>query len=74
MGLQDGEWIQGDSGYPLKEWLMTPINNPRNRHEENYNRSHCRTRNVVERAFGVFKARFKYSICYIHVHFHNISG
>ena len=73
MGLRDGGWILGDSGYPLKEWLMTPINNPRNRQEENYNRAHCRTRNVVERAFGVLKARFRYSICNIPVHFHHIN-
>ena len=31
-------WIVGDFGNPLKEYLMTPINNPRNGHEEKYNR------------------------------------
>ncbi|OWF49490.1 nuclease HARBI1 [Mizuhopecten yessoensis] len=57
--LEDGGWLLGDSGYPLKEWLMTPINNPRPGQEERYNSAHCRTRNVVERAFGVLKARFR---------------
>ncbi|XP_033755823.1 putative nuclease HARBI1 [Pecten maximus] len=57
--LQDGGWLLGDSGYPLKEWLMTPIGHPRAGQEERYNLAHCRTRNVVERAFGVLKARFR---------------
>nr|XP_034327180.1 putative nuclease HARBI1 [Crassostrea gigas] len=57
--LQDGGWLIGDSGYPLKEWLMTPISNPRSGQEERYNSAHCRTRNAIERAFGVLKARFR---------------
>nr|XP_034316524.1 putative nuclease HARBI1 [Crassostrea gigas] len=60
--LQDGGWLIGDSGYPLKEWLMTPISNPRSGQEERYNSAHCRTRNAIERAFGVLKARFRYVI------------
>ncbi|XP_062590955.1 putative nuclease HARBI1 [Saccostrea cucullata] len=52
-------WLLGDSGYPLKSYLMTPVNNPKNQQEENYNSSHCRTRVVVERVFGVLKPRFR---------------
>ena len=52
---------------------MTPINNPRNGHEEKCNRSHCRTRNKAERAFGLLKTRSRHSIYNIHVHFHKIN-
>ncbi|XP_052691914.1 putative nuclease HARBI1, partial [Crassostrea angulata] len=52
-------WLLGDSGYPLKSYLMTPINIPANQKEVNYNSAHCRTRVVVERAFGVLKSRFR---------------
>ncbi|XP_062581522.1 putative nuclease HARBI1 [Saccostrea cucullata] len=57
--LPEGGWLLGDSGYPLKDFLMTPFNNPSTPTEERYNRAHCQTRNVVERAFGVLKSRFR---------------
>ncbi|XP_069473149.1 uncharacterized protein [Ambystoma mexicanum] len=49
----------GDAGYALTPWLMTPIRRPRNRHEEAYNRAHVRTRGMIERTFGLLKARFR---------------
>ncbi|CAC5380115.1 HARBI1 [Mytilus coruscus] len=52
-------WLLGDSGYPLKVWLITPLANPSNPQEQRFNNSHCKTRNIVERAFGVLKQRFR---------------
>ena len=56
--ISDG-WLLGDSGNPLRPWLMTPVLNPSTRKEQRYNGAHIKTRNVVERSFGVLKARFR---------------
>ncbi|KAK9693083.1 DDE superfamily endonuclease [Popillia japonica] len=50
--------LLGGSGYALSPYLMTPILNPNTHGEQLYNESHIRTRNVVERLFGVWKRRF----------------
>lgn len=53
-------WLIGDSGYPLQPWLMTPIPDaPENTAEFRYTQKHVRARNVIERAFGVLKQRFR---------------
>ncbi|XP_062576264.1 putative nuclease HARBI1 [Saccostrea cucullata] len=57
--LPEGGWLLGDSGYPLKNWILTPFPSPSNQQEEKFNEAHGRTRVVVERAFGVFKSRFR---------------
>ena len=51
-------YLVGDSGYPLKKYLLTPISNPTTRGERGYNFSHAQVRNCIERAFGVIKRRF----------------
>ncbi|XP_062592632.1 putative nuclease HARBI1 [Saccostrea cucullata] len=53
-GIRRG-WLLGDSAYPLKKYLMTPVLNPSNHRELAYNDAHAKTRNPIERSFGVLK-------------------
>ncbi|XP_063633776.1 putative nuclease HARBI1 [Cydia splendana] len=59
---QNGEqvWLLGDSGYPLRPWVMTPVLNaaPGSR-EETYTKRHVRARNCIERCFGLLKSRWR---------------
>lgn len=48
----------GDSGYAVTPYLATPLLQCRNAVEQLYNESIIRTRNVVERQYGVWKRRF----------------
>lgn len=50
--------IIADSGYAATSYMATPLLECRNQVEELYNESIIRTRNVVERHFGVWKRRF----------------
>lgn len=50
--------IIGDKGYPNRNYLITPLRDPITPEEHLFNESHIRTRNVVERCFGVLKKRF----------------
>jgi hypothetical protein len=58
MGNFENGVLAGDSGYPIKPYLITPLLNVRNRAENLFNESQIRTRNVVERSYGVWKRRF----------------
>jgi len=53
--------ILGDSAYPLLPQLLTPYrdNGNLNQAQRNYNYCHSVTRNVVERAFGTMKSKFR---------------
>ncbi|GBP14413.1 Putative nuclease HARBI1 [Eumeta japonica] len=52
--------IVGDSGYPLRPWLLIPVTNAvQGSNEERYNRKHMSARNCVERCIGVLKARWR---------------
>jgi hypothetical protein len=44
--------------YANTNFLLTPLLRSRTPAEQLYNESHIRTRNVVERCFGVLKRRF----------------
>lgn len=48
----------GDSGYPLRNYLLTPLVQTHNPVEELYNKNHIKTRTVIERTFGIWKRRF----------------
>ncbi|XP_025079578.1 putative nuclease HARBI1 [Pomacea canaliculata] len=50
--------LLGDSGYPLREWLMTPFLDSNTRAKERYNTAHRTTRSTIERANGVLKKRW----------------
>lgn len=50
--------LLGDSGYENTPYLATPLLNPATATENLYNESQIRSRNVIERAFGVLKKRF----------------
>ncbi|WAQ93517.1 HARB1-like protein [Mya arenaria] len=51
--------LLGDSGYALRNYVLTPILRPTANAKMANNDAHARGRVVVERAFGVLKSRFK---------------
>lgn len=58
-GMYGNSFIVGDSGYTLDNHVMIPVANPNTAAENLYNESQIRTRNVVERQYGVWKRRFQ---------------
>lgn len=50
--------LLGDSGYECRRYLMTPLRHVNSVAENLYNASLIKTRNLVERTFGVWKRRF----------------
>jgi len=55
--LADG-YLVGDSGYPCKPYLLTPMNTPITAAEKAYNYAQAVARNVIERTNGLLKCRF----------------
>ena len=56
-GQVDGHLL-GDSAYPQRPYLMTPVPNARNAAEERYNRRHRSARQFIESTFGKWKMRW----------------
>lgn len=60
--LRNGEMGNGvlvaDRGYALRPNVLTPFDNPQTQVENVYNEAQIRTRNVIERLFGIWKRRF----------------
>ncbi|KAK3766954.1 hypothetical protein RRG08_059823 [Elysia crispata] len=57
-GMEAGQvkgLVLGNSAYPLRTWLTTPIQAPANPKQEAYNAVHARTRVSVEHCIGVLK-------------------
>ena len=50
--------LLGESGYPCRPYLMTPVIAPQTRPQRRYNVAQIRTRNTVERMLGVWKRLF----------------
>ncbi|XP_023310324.1 adenylate cyclase type 10-like [Anoplophora glabripennis] len=53
---------KGDSGYALRPWLLTPLQNPQGNIEEMYNMKHKSTRATIECCNGLLKMRFRCSL------------
>ena len=56
--LLDHGVLIGDSGYPLKPYLMVPYDHPVTRSQRRFNATLKTTRSSVERAIGQLKRRF----------------
>lgn len=65
----------GDSGYPLEPWLITPYRNPLENSAESYfNEQHSKGRSIIERAFGLLKARFRCLLAARELHYNPVKA
>ena len=56
--ILNGRFV-GDNGYPTLPFVLTPISPPpQDAPSVRYNRAQIKTRNIVERTFGIWKRRF----------------
>ncbi|XP_050816504.1 putative nuclease HARBI1 isoform X2 [Gopherus flavomarginatus] len=52
-------WLLADGTYPLKPWLLTPVEAVETAAEQRYNAAHMATQAVVGRTVGALKGRFR---------------
>ncbi|XP_037529156.1 putative nuclease HARBI1 [Rhipicephalus sanguineus] len=67
---EPGEYLLGDSGYPLEPWLLIPVSGDPSEHsvEGRFNAEHITMRSIVERCIGMLKARFRCLQRYLTLH------
>lgn len=63
-------FLLGDSGYALRPWLLTPLDDPIEEPEKRYNRAHKSTRTIIEHVNGILKGRFRCCSKYRVMHYH----
>lgn len=57
-GQYGGAVLVGDGGYACRRYMMTPFDRCHTAAEHLFNESQIRTRNPIERLFGIWKRRF----------------
>ena len=59
-GARNG-WLLGDRRYGIQPYLLTPFrpDSVSTQPQKRYQKAHTKTRNTIERAFGLWKARFR---------------
>lgn len=75
-GAYGDKLLLGDSGYAQTHYMMTPLadGNVHTRGERLYQEAQIKTRNVVERTFGVWKRRFPILSRGINVNINRVPG
>lgn len=73
-GVYGDHLLVGDSGYAQTTFMMTPLARVNTNSESLYNEAQIRTRNVIERTFGVWKRRFPILSKSLQVHLSRIPG
>ena len=68
--------ILGDGGYPLLTWLMKPYNitRPLTQSQKKFNKTLSSARAVVERGFGILKARWRCLLKRLDANIENVSS